>query len=155
MNRWLALVFFVFTAFAASAIGGFATTSSVTTWYPTLVKPAWNPPSWLFAPVWSALYLMMAVSAWRIWQRRSAPGAGFALRLWFAQLALNTLWSVLFFGARNPGAALAEIVVLWLLLAALQLRFARLDRVAALLWAPYFAWVSFAAVLNFTIWRLN
>lgn len=156
MNRWLALVLFIVAAFATSAIGGLATASSVTAWYPTLNKPSWNPPAWIFGPVWSLLYVAMSVAAWRVWLvRAAAPGAGWTLRLWFAQLLLNALWSVLFFGLRSTGAAVIEIVPLWALLVALQFRLARTDRVAALLWAPYLAWVSFAVFLNFTVWRLN
>lgn len=156
MNRWLALVLFIVAAFATSAIGGFATASSVSTWYPTLNKPTWNPPAWVFGPVWTLLYVAMSVAAWRVWLvRATAAGAGGTLRLWFAQLLLNALWSVLFFGLRSPGAAVVEIIPLWALIVVLQLRLARTDRVAALCWAPYLAWVSFAAFLNFTIWRLN
>ena len=156
MNRWLALVLFIVAAFATSAIGGLATASSVTTWYPTLNKPSWNPPAWVFGPVWTLLYIAMSVAAWRVWLvRATAADVGGTLRLWFAQLLLNALWSVLFFGLRSPGAAVIEIVPLWALLVALQFRLARTDRVAALLWAPYLAWVSFAAFLNFTVWRLN
>jgi benzodiazapine receptor len=155
MHRWLALAFFIVAAFVIAALGGWATASSVTTWYPTLIKPSWNPPSWLFGPVWSLLYLLMAIAAWRVWQRRNQPGAALVLRMWFVQLALNALWSLLFFGLHNPGAALVEIVLLWLVLAWLQLQFFRQDRLAALLWAPYLVWVTFAAGLNFAIWQLN
>jgi tryptophan-rich sensory protein len=106
--------------------------------------------------VWTLLYVAMSVAAWRVWLvRATAAGAGGTLRLWFAQLLLNALWSVLFFGLRSPGAAVVEIIPLWALIVVLQLRLARTDRVAALCWAPYLAWVSFAAFLNFTIWRLN
>ena len=155
MNRWLALVLFIIAAFTAAAVGGLATGSSVTTWYLTINKPSWNPPGWVFGPVWSALYLMMAVAAWRVWLKRAEPGATLTLRLWFVQLGLNLLWSVLFFGLRRPDLALLEIVLLWSVLAVLQFRLARFDRPAALLWAPYLAWVSFATFLNFTLWRLN
>jgi tryptophan-rich sensory protein len=155
MNRWLALGLFIVAAFAAAAIGGLATGSSVTTWYLTINKPSWNPPGWLFGPVWSALYLMMALAAWRVWLKRALPGAALTLRLWFIQLALNLLWSVLFFGLRRPDLALVEITLLWSTLALLQFRLARFDRPAALLWVPYLAWVSFATFLNFTLWRLN
>lgn len=155
MHRWLTLALFIIAAFAIAALGGWTTASSVTTWYPTLVKPSWNPPSWLFGPVWSVLYFLMAIAAWRVWLRRDQPGASLVLRIWFAQLALNALWSLLFFGLRSPGAALAEIGLLWLTLTWLQLQFLRHDRLAALLWAPYLAWVTFAAWLNLTIWRLN
>jgi tryptophan-rich sensory protein len=155
MNRWLALGLFIVAAFAAAAVGGVATGSSVTTWYLTINKPSWNPPGWVFGPVWSALYLMMAVAAWRVWLRRTEPGAPLTLRLWFVQLGLNLLWSVLFFGLRRPDLALLEIVLLWSVLAVLQFRLARFDRPAALLWVLYLAWVSFATFLNFTLWRLN
>ncbi len=155
MNRWLALTLFIVIAFAASAIGALATTASVTTWYPTIAKPSWNPPNGVFAPVWSILYLFMAIAAWRVWLRRTEAGAVTTIALWFGQLFLNVVWSLLFFGAHNPGAALVEIVGFWGLLLVLQLRLNRLDRVAALLWAPYLGWVTFATWLNFTIWRLN
>lgn len=155
MNRWLALCLFLLAAFAASAIGGYATFESVRTWYPTLAKPAWNPPSWLFGPVWTLLYIMMSVAAWRIWLRRELSGASAALRLYFVSLALNALWSVLFFGLHRPGWALGEVVLFWACLVALQFRFRRLDPVAGWLWAPYLAWVTFATGLNATIWWLN
>ncbi len=155
MNRWLSLALFVLAAFSAAALGGWATGSGVSTWYLTLNKPAWNPPGWIFSPVWTVLYAVMAVAAWRVWLVRAQPGAGLVLRVWFAQLALNALWSLLFFGLRSPGAALVEIVIFWAVLLWLQLRLPRYDRFAALLWAPYLAWVSFASFLNFTIWRLN
>jgi tryptophan-rich sensory protein len=102
VNRWLALTLFIGIAFAASAIGALTTTSSVTTWYPTIAKPSWNPPNWVFAPVWSMLYLFMAIAAWRVWLRRAESGAGSTIVLWFAQLFLNVVWSLLFFGAHNP-----------------------------------------------------
>lgn len=155
MNRWLVLGLFLAAAFAASGIGGYATFHSVQTWYPTLTKPSWNPPSWVFGPVWTLLYILMSVAAWRVWLRRETPGAPAAVRLYFVSLALNALWSVLFFGLRHPDWALAEVVVFWASLVALQLRFRRIDAVAGWLWAPYLAWVTFATGLNATIWWLN
>lgn len=155
MNRWVALCLFLIAAFTAAAIGGAATAQSVSTWYPELVKPAWNPPAWIFGPVWTLLYLAMGVAAWRLWLRGSTPEVSAALRLFFVQLALNTLWSVLFFGLRHPGFACAEVVLLWLCLVWMQIKCARLDRIAAWLWVPYLAWVSFASVLNATVWWLN
>lgn len=155
MNRWLALLLFLLASFAASAIGGWATFESVRTWYPTLVKPAWNPPAAVFGPVWTLLYSLMSVAAWRIWLRRDVPGASAALRMFFVSLVLNALWSVLFFGLHRPGWALVDNVALWSTLVFLQARFARLDRVAGGLWAPYLAWVTFAVALNAAIWRLN
>lgn len=155
MNRWIALGLFLLGSFTAAAIGGYATFESVRTWYPTLVKPSWNPPAALFGPVWTVLYAAMSVAAWRIWLHRELTGARPALRLFFVSLGLNALWSVLFFGLHRPGVALLEILLLWASLVALQFRFARLDPVAGWLWAPYLAWVSFATVLNAAIWRLN
>jgi benzodiazapine receptor len=155
LPSWLALVGFWAAAFAAAAIGGAATSTSVKEWYPTLAKPSWNPPAWIFGPVWTTLYLMMGLAAWRVWRRGPAPRARRGLKLFFAQLALNALWSLLFFGLRRPGVALAEILVLWICLALAQVEFWKTDRVAGWLWLPYLAWVTFAAGLNATIVALN
>lgn len=155
MNRWLALFLFLLASFTASAIGGYATFESVRTWYPTLVKPSWNPPSAVFGPMWTLLYVLMSVAAWRIWLKRDVPGARVALRFFFVSLVLNALWSVLFFGLHSPGWALLDNAFLWATLVFLQNRFARIDRVAGWLWAPYLAWVTFAVALNAAIWRLN
>jgi len=154
-RAWLALGLLLLASFAASAIGGLATAANVRTWYPTLVKPDWNPPSWVFGPVWTLLYILMAVAAWRVWRRRDVAGARAALLGHGLQLVLNAAWSLLFFGLHNPGAALIEIVVLWALLAWLFARFRRIDPVAGWLWLPYLLWVSFATILNATIWYLN
>jgi benzodiazapine receptor len=124
-------------------------------WYVALEKPAWNPPSWVFAPVWTTLYVMMGVAAWLVWRRTGFRGGGIALTLFGVQLVLNALWSWIFFGAHLMLAALLEMLVLWAAIAATMRAFARHSRAAALLLAPYLAWVSFAAVLNFTLWRLN
>ena len=155
MNRWGMLALFLLASFAAAALGGWATSTSVGTWYLALAKPSWNPPAAVFAPVWTLLYAAMSVAAWRVWLRRDQPGARAALRRVFSSLALNALWSVLFFGLRSPGAALAEVVVFWAFLAVLQVRFARLDKISGVLWAPYLAWVSFASGLNGAVWWLN
>jgi tryptophan-rich sensory protein len=153
--RLPALLGFVVASFCAAAIGGAATATSVQTWYRTLHKPAWNPPDWLFGPGWTLLYLLMAVAAWRVWRRSESPAARATLGLFGAQLALNALWSVLFFGLRQPGWAFAEVLVLLTVLVALLARFWRADRVAGVLWLPYVAWVGFASVLNGTVWWLN
>lgn len=154
-RAWLALIGLLLASFTASAIGGLATAANVRSWYPTLTKPEWNPPAWVFGPVWTLLYILMAVAAWRIWRRREVPGARAALLGHGLQLVLNAGWSLLFFGLRNPGAALVEIVMLWFLLAWLFVRFRRIDPIAGWLWLPYLLWVSFATVLNATIWHLN
>lgn len=153
---WLPPLVSIAIALAVGAIGGWATASSVTTWYPTLEKPAFNPPNFLFGPVWTTLYVLMAVAAWLVW--RAAPADGHrrtALRLYAAQLVLNLAWSLLFFGLRRPDLALVEVLVLLGAILATIRAFARVDRRAAGMLAPYAAWVAFATLLNFEIWRLN
>jgi tryptophan-rich sensory protein len=156
---WFSLIGFLAAAFTAWAIGGLATASSVGTWFTTLAKPSWNPPGYLFGPVWTALYLMMAIAAWRVWRLRTMPALRTAVRAvliaFFLQLILNAAWSLLFFGLRRPDLAFLDIVALLAALFWIQIRLTRLDRVAAALWLPYLLWVSFATALNFTIWRLN
>lgn len=149
------LILFVFLAFTLMVgfAGGQVTAPNIPTWYAGLVKPSFNPPSWVFAPVWTALYALMAVSAWLVWRR-----AGFrtgALLLWAVQLGLNFGWSFLFFGAHLPLAALAELIVMWVAIMATLIAFGRIEKLAGWLMIPYLAWVSFAGVLNFWIWRLN
>lgn len=129
--------------------------TTVETWYPNLRKPEWSPPRWIFGPVWTLLYISMAVSTWRVWRTGNPLDARRTVSLYSAQLTLNALWSILFFGLRQPGAAFAEIIVLWAVLGVIQFRFWRADRLAALLWLPYVAWVSFAAALNGAVWSLN
>jgi len=146
LSGWLLLCF-------AAASGGAAFPPGE--WYASLNKPAWNPPGWIFGPVWSALYLMMAVAAWLVWQRGGFAAQRRALGLFVAQLVLNALWTPLFFGLRQPGLAFAEILLLWVTLLATLMAFRPVSRFAAWLLAPYLAWVSFAAVLNGTLWRLN
>lgn len=138
--------------FAAAALGGLFPPGD---WYRSLAKPAWNPPSWLFGPVWTALYIMMAVAAWMVWRRGGWREQRGPLGLFLVQLALNAAWSPIFFGLRQPGLAFAEILLLWLAIASTGAAFRRVRPAAAWLLVPYLAWVSFAAVLNFTLWRLN
>ncbi len=152
----LAAVLFVALSLAVGAIGGFATASSVTSWYLTLNKPSFNPPSAVFAPVWTTLYILMALAAWRVWRSPAADDSRRrALILYGVQLALNLGWSLIFFGLRRPDLAMIEIVVMLAAILATTAAFARIDRPAAWMMAPYVAWVSFASVLNFAIWRLN
>ena len=149
-----ALIGFIAAAFIAGAIGSWATFPNVRDWFPLLQKPAWNPPGWLFAPVWTTLYVLMGVAIWRAW-RAGGPAAPRLVRLYFAQLFFNALWSVLFFGLKQPGFALVDIFALWLLLLGLLVRFWRADRIAGALWTPYVLWVTFASGLNTAIWWLN
>lgn len=124
-------------------------------WYDALVKPSWTPPDWVFAPVWTVLYVLMGVAAWLVWRKAGFAGACTALSLFIAQLALNALWSYLFFGANRIDLALFEIIVLWGVILVLQLRFWQEVRMAGLLMLPYMLWVGFAVCLNFALWQMN
>jgi tryptophan-rich sensory protein len=154
-RKILGLAVFVGLCFGAAAISGVTTAAAVADWYPTLSKPSWNPPSWVFGPVWSALYLAMAVAAWLVWLRRKDVEVRFALGFFAVQLLLNALWSPLFFGLRSPGLGFADIVLLWLALVPTTAAFFRVSRPAGWLFVPYLLWTTFAAALNFAIWRLN
>lgn len=147
-----ALAIWIAACLAASAIGAFFMPGE---WYAQLSKPAWNPPNWIFGPVWTLLYLMMAVSAWLVWKRGGFGAQRRPLGLFFVQLALNAAWSPIFFGLKQPGLALVEILGLWLAIVGTIAVFQRVDRLAARLLVPYLAWVTFASVLNLALWRLN
>jgi benzodiazapine receptor len=139
--------------FGTSAVGGLLTSTSVSTWYLQLVRPSWNPPGWLFAPVWTTLYAMMAVSVWLVW--RASDNSKRAITVFAIQLFLNLLWSALFFGLRSPGFAFVEILFLVLMIVVTIREFSRIDKLAAALLVPYVLWTSFATVLNGTIFWLN
>ncbi len=151
----LMLVLFVALCLGAGGLGAFGSRESLLTWYPTLRKPSWNPPNWVFGPVWTTPYLAMAVAAWLVWRRRGRAEVAVPLGLFFVQLLLNAIWSPLFFGMHRPGLAFADIVVLWIAIVATVLAFRRVSAGATTLLLPYLGWVSFAAVLNLAIWRLN
>ena len=151
----IGLVVFVAICLGAAGFGSWLTLPSIGTWYATLTKPAWNPPNWIFGPVWTFLYLCMAVAAWLIWRESQARSVRTQLTFFAVQLALNVAWSGIFFYLHLTGAAVLEVLLLWGFILATVLSFRRVSRAAALLLAPYLAWVSFAAFLNFTIWRLN
>lgn len=153
--QWLALAAFVAVTLAAGFVGSLVTNPSIPGWYASLQKPAWTPPNWLFGPVWTLLYLMMAVAAWLVWRERGFGGARLALALFAAQLVLNALWSILFFGLRSPGAALVEIALLWAAILATAAAFWRVTHPAGWLLVPYLWWVTYAAFLNYAIWRRN
>ncbi|MGB5513607.1 MAG: TspO/MBR family protein [Thermoanaerobaculia bacterium] len=156
MNSTFKLGIAVAVPLAVGGLSGFVTARSVATWYPTLIKPFFNPPAWVFGPTWTLLYIMMGVAAFLVWRQGfSTKDVRLALTLFAAQLALNGLWSILFFGLQSPGVAFAEIMLLWLSIVATVWIFRRVVPAAALLMLPYLAWVSFAAVLNGSIWMLN
>lgn len=152
----LRLLAFLLVPLLVGAGSGFVTAGAVREWYPSLVRPSFAPPSWVFGPVWTALYLMMGLAAWLVWRKAGSDPAGrVALGLFALQLVLNGLWSLLFFGLRAPGLALVEIVVLWVAIAATLRGFWRIDAAAGWLLVPYLAWVTFATALNAGFWWLN
>jgi tryptophan-rich sensory protein len=152
LRLWLGLIGWLALSFSAAAMGGLFMPGE---WYASLKKPAWNPPGWVFGPIWAALYTMMAVAAWLVWKRGGFAAQRRPLKLFLVQLALNALWTPLFFGLHWPGVAFVEILLLWQAIGATLVAFRSVSRAAAWLLWPYLAWVSFAAVLNFTLWRLN
>jgi tryptophan-rich sensory protein len=141
--------------FAVAGVGSLFTRPAIKGWYAALQKPSWTPSNWIFGPVWSALYLSMAIAAWLVWRRAGFAGARLPLTLFALQLLLNLAWTGVFFGLRMPGAAFAEIVLLWLFILATTAAFWPLSRAAAWLMVPYLLWVTYAATLNYGIWRLN
>lgn len=151
----LGLVGWIILSFTAAGVGSSFTVPQIDTWYAGLEKPSFNPPNWIFGPVWSTLYLMMAVAVWLIWKNEGWTNAPHSLGMWCFQLLLNTTWSVLFFGLENPMLAAFEIVVLWISILITIVAFWRHDRLAALLMLPYLLWVSFATMLNISIAVLN
>lgn len=148
----LALIGWLALCFAAAGTAAFISTDG---WYPGINKPAWNPPAWVFAPAWTFLYATMAVAAWLVWREGGWRSQARALGLFILQWALNALWTPLFFGLHRPGLALIDILALWLAIIATMIAFWRVRRAAGALLAPYLAWVTFAAALNFAIWRMN
>ena len=141
---------------ATSLAGNAVTLPQIKGWYATLAKPAFNPPNWVFGPVWTILFIMMAYAGYRIWQLESgSPGRIRALTLFYVQLALNAAWSAAFFGLNSPALGLVVIVLLLAMIIATIRQFRPLDRTAALLLVPYAAWVSYATLLNTAIWWLN
>ncbi len=141
---------------AVGAIAGYFTSSSVDGWFATINKPSFNPPNWVFAPVWTMLYIMMGIAFFLVWKTDSAiMTRRSAIAAYIAQLILNFLWSFVFFYAHQPGWALVNIILLWLMILETIILFRKLSTAAAWLLIPYICWVSFATVLNFAIWKLN
>ena len=152
--RWAGLLLWLLVSLAAGGVGALATRRA-REFYGGLVKPSWAPPGWLFGPVWTVLYLLMGVAAWLVWRRAGWGAAGGALTLFVAQLVVNAAWSWIFFAWRRGAPALADIVLLVVLIVATMSAFARVDGVAALLLLPYLGWVMFATALTYSIWRAN
>ncbi|NIS78954.1 MAG: tryptophan-rich sensory protein [Anaerolineales bacterium] len=151
----IGLIVWMAICFGAGWLGSIFTTPSIPAWYADLIKPSWTPPGWVFGPVWSVLYLMMAIAAWLVWRHDGLYAAAVPITLFMLQLLLNAAWSILFFGLRLPGVAFLEIVILWFAIFATLIAFWRTSTAAGYLLLPYLVWVAFAAALNFAIWRMN
>jgi len=150
------LIGFIIVAQAAGGIGSLFTFSSIPTWYAFLNKPFFSPPNWLFGPVWTLLYTFMAIAAYLVWRRVQFNKKGHAFwHVYWTQLVLNTLWSILFFGLKFTGLAFIEIIAMWYFILRSIEEGAKIDKWSAYLLAPYLAWVSFASLLNLAIWFLN
>ena len=154
--KWGALIGWIVLCEAAGIIGSLFTVSSIPTWYASLVKPSFSPPNWLFGPVWTILYTLMGIAAYRIWRLgMSKKTVRSALFLFLFHLVLNAIWSIIFFGGQNIPLGFVDIAALWVTIIVLIFRFCTLDQISAYLLLPYLAWVSFATVLNYNLWLLN
>lgn len=155
-NSWFSLAVAIIICQLSGIIGSLFTLTAVREWYSTLIRPSFAPPSWVFGPVWTTLFALMGIAAWLVWSKGiKRRNVKVALGIFLAQLVLNTVWSLLFFGLHSPGGALIEIVFLWAAIAASIIAFAKISKPAAWLLAPYILWVSFAAYLNYSFWILN
>lgn len=147
---------FIFVSQLAGIVGSFFTVTNIESWYGQINKPFFNPPNWIFGPVWITLYTLMGISAFLVWKNWDSNNiAKYSTILFFVHLVFNSLWSIIFFGMQNPGLAFFEIIFLWLMILALIILYFQINKTAAYLLVPYILWVSFASVLNFAIWRLN
>lgn len=157
MQKIIRIAVVLTTCLLVGYFSGMVTRDSITTWYPTLVKPSFNPPKLVFAPVWTILYIMMGVAGGMVWNRleKDPENVKKAFTFFIIQLALNAAWSVIFFYLHNPFLALLEIILFWLIIFETYTQFKKIDKTAGLLLIPYLAWVSFATVLNASIWWLN
>lgn len=155
INNFFKLLISIVICESAGIIGSVFTVSSIPTWYAGLAKPQLNPPNWIFGPVWTTLFVLMGIAAFLVWSKGlGRRDVKIALGIFSCQLVLNTFWSIIFFGMRNPGAAFIEIIFLWLAIIATIITFSKISKVAAWLLVPYILWVSFAVYLNYSIWQL-
>lgn len=156
MRNIIKLVISILICQLAGVVGSIFTTPAIPTWYKTLAKPFFTPPNWLFAPVWIVLYCLMGISLFLIWEKKTKdPRAKTALVIFFIQLILNAFWSISFFGFRSPLIGFINIIFLWWAILWTTQKFSKISRMSGLLLLPYFIWVSYAAVLNFSILVLN
>lgn len=155
-NNYISLIGSLVLVYITAFIGSFFTVDAIGTWYAALIKPELNPPSWIFGPVWTALYVFMAVAAWRVYVKRHADARAVSvLFVYGVHLVVNAFWSIAFFGMHNPELALGVIAILWALIVYLLIYFYRIDRLSGYLLIPYLAWVSFASYLNWSLAALN
>lgn len=155
-NKIIQFIIALLICHAPGIIGSLFTAGSIDTWYATLNRPSISPPNWIFAPVWLTLYTLMGISLFLIWQKGlKKKEVKAASRLFIIHLIFNGTWSIIFFGLHMPGLAFANIIIIWLFIIALIVKFWKLSRTASILLWPYFLWVSFASVLNYQIWMLN
>jgi tryptophan-rich sensory protein len=155
MNKYLLLFLCIIATLLIGAVGGFASASSIDTWYITLVKPSFNPPNYLFGPVWSLLYILMGISLYLIIRAPKSLEKSLAFRVFIIQYVLNFCWSFLFFKFHLLGIALIEILLMWLSIVWMIIVFKPVNKIAAFIQIPYLCWVSFASILNASIWYLN
>lgn len=155
LSVWLGLAVSIAICFSAAGLGSLFTDPEIGGWYARISKPSWTPPNRVFGPVWSTLYLMMAVAAWLVWKDKGFAGAALPLTLFAVQLVFNTLWSILFFGMHNIGLALLDIILLWVAILLTLLAFWRVQTWAGALMLPYLLWVTYASALNYSIWKMN
>ena len=156
MNNTVKLIIAILIPLIVGFTSGFFTAGNVTGWYQTIQKPSWNPPSWIFGPVWTTLYIMMGIALFLVWRSDAADSVKkTAIVLFGVQLVFNFFWSLIFFEMHQPGWAFAEIVVMWVFILLTIFSFGKVSSLAAWLLVPYISWVSFASILNYTIWKLN
>jgi tryptophan-rich sensory protein len=153
--NWLKLILSILFCESAGLIGTIFTAKNIPAWFSTLKKPAFNPPDWLFGPVWITLYAMMGISLYLIWKKSGEQDVKLPITLFIIQLILNALWTLIFFGLKSPQYAFIEIVILWIFILLCIIKFYPISVTASLLLIPYLLWVSFASVLNYSLWRLN
>lgn len=156
MNNTVKLIVAIAIPLIIGLSGGAFTASAIPTWYAQLQKPSWQPPNWLFGPVWTTLYLLMGIALYLVWKSNAVQSYRQTAFILFAiQLTLNFFWSIIFFNQHQIGWAMAEILVLWISILLTIFSFGKINQTAAWLLVPYISWVSFAAILNYTIWKLN
>jgi tryptophan-rich sensory protein len=157
MNKTVKIIIALIICLAVGYSASVVTRPSVESWYPTIAKPIFNPPNWIFMPVWNTLYIFMAIAAALVWDKikEQTEKVKTALLFFLIQLTLNAIWSYLFFGLKNPLLALIEIILLWLMIYETYLKFTKINKISGYLLIPYLAWVAFATVLNASIWWLN